>query len=180
MMLAVLIALANPTFAAGGGTWSSSSNFYSSSPSGNDSYGSPDRFAAVNTLIRLEKFTEVQKARKLMPVKSDEADRLNLLGFTAHKSGNLRGAGTLYKQALMINPRHTNALEYQGELFLQLRQIKDAEYNLEKLQKICCMPCSAERKLRSQLLHIWSTRRFDLVQIVHDAMRCSCGSWRYS
>ena len=118
MMLTVLIALANPTFAAGGGTSSSSSNFYSSSSSGNDSYGGPDRFAAVNILIRLEKFTEAHKARKLMPVKSDEADRLNLLGFTARKSGNLRGAGTLYKQALMINPRHTKLLKYQGKLFL--------------------------------------------------------------
>ncbi len=151
VMLAVLIALANPTFAAGGGMSSSSSNAYGSSSSGNDSYGSPDRFAAVKTLIRLEKFKEAHKALKLMPVKSDEADRLNLLGFTARKSGNLKGAGTFYKQALVINPRHTNALEYQGELFLQLGQIKDAQRNLEKLQKICWIPCSAERKLKKAI-----------------------------
>ena len=88
---------------------------------------------------------------KLMPVKSDEADRLNLLGFTARKSGNLKGAGTFYEQALMINSIHTNALEYQGELFLQLGQINHAERNLEKLQKICWMPCSAERKLKKAI-----------------------------
>ena len=151
MMLSVLITLANPTFAAGGGTSPSSSNAYGSSSSGTDSYGSPDRFAAVHTLIRLEKFKEAHRALKFMPVKSDEADRLNLLGFTARKSGNLKGASTFYEQALMINPRHTNALEYQGELFLQLGQIKDAEYNLEKLQKICWMPCSAERKLKKAI-----------------------------
>ena len=51
----------------------------------------------------------------------------------------------------MINPRHTNALEYQGELFLQLGQIKDAQRNLEKLRKICWIPCSAERKLKKSI-----------------------------
>ena len=52
------------------------------------------------------------KALKLIAAKSYEADRLNLLGFTARKSGNFKGAGTIYEKALMTNPRHTNALEY--------------------------------------------------------------------
>ena len=151
LLLPVLVAFASPTFAAGGGTSSSSSNSYGSSSSGNDSYTSKDRFAKVHTLIRQEKFKEAHKVLKSMPVKLDEADRLNLLGFTARKSGNLKGAGTFYEQALMLNPRHTNALEYQGELFLQLGKIKDAKSNLEKLQKICWIPCSAERKLKKAI-----------------------------
>lgn len=67
---------------------------------------------------------------KLIPIKSDKADRLNLLGFTAHNSGNLKDVSTLNLKALMIDPRQTNALEYQGELFLRLEQINDAEHNL--------------------------------------------------
>ena len=151
ILLPLLVAFANPTFAAGGGTSSSSSNTYGSSSSGNDSYGSKDRFAEVHTLIRLEKFKEAHKVLKSMPVKSDEADRLNLLGFTARKFGNLNGAGKFYEQALMLNPKHANALEYQGELFLQLGQIKNAERNLAKLKKICWIPCSAERKLKKAI-----------------------------
>ena len=88
---------------------------------------------------------------KLMPVPPDEADRLNLLGFTARKSGNLTGARTFYEQALMVNPRHTYALEYQSKLFLRLGQFEDAERNLEKLQKLFLIPCSAERKLKKAI-----------------------------
>ena len=110
MSLTELVALANPTFAAGSGTSSSSSNAYGSASFGNDSYSSPDRFAAVRTLIRLEKFREAHKMLTLMPVESNEADRLNLLGFRARKSGNLKDAGTFNEQALMFHPRHTNAL----------------------------------------------------------------------
>mgnify|MGYP001158650917 CR=1 FL=1 len=90
MSLTELVALANPTFAAGSGTSSSSSNAYGSASFGNDSYSSPDRFAAVRTLIRLEKFKEAHKMLTLTPVESNEADRLNLLGFTVRKSGHLR------------------------------------------------------------------------------------------
>lgn len=86
-----------------------------------------------------------------MPVKSDEADRLNLLSYTARKSGNLKDADRFYEQALMDNPRHTNALEDQGKLILQLGQIKDALRKLEKLQKIFLMSFSAERKLKKAI-----------------------------
>ena len=56
----------------------------------------------------------------LTPIKSDKADRLNLLGFTGHESSNLKGVGSLNLKALMIDPKHAKALEYQEEVFLQL------------------------------------------------------------
>ena len=100
---------------------SSSSTSYSSSSS-NDSggYSQTNRFKDINKLIKLEKFAEAHKLLKnLKKVNTDEADRLNLLGFTARKSGDLATAGDYYKQALALNPKHTGALEYQGELFIQ-------------------------------------------------------------
>ena len=36
-------------------------------------------------------------------------------------------------RALEINPKHVRALEYQGELFLQLGKVADAKLNLEKI-----------------------------------------------
>ena len=89
--------------------------------------------------------------KKMKKVITDEADRLNLLGFTARKSGDLNTAGDYYQQALALNPKHTGALEYQGELFLQLGKIDLAKANLAKIDKICWLPCNAERELKKAI-----------------------------
>ena len=100
----------------------------------------------------MEKFAEAHKMLKsLKKVNTDEADRLNLLGFTARKSGDLAAAGDYYQQALALNPRHTGALEYQGELFIQLGKIELAKANLAKIDKICWLPCNAERDLKKAI-----------------------------
>ena len=139
----------------GGGSSSSSSSSSSTSySSSNDSgsYKSANRFGEVNKLIKLEKFAEAHKIlKKMKKVIIDEADRLNLLGFTARKSGDLNTAGDYYQQALALNPKHTGALEYQGELFLQLGKIDLAKANLAKIDKICWLPCNAERELKKAI-----------------------------
>ena len=129
---------------------SSSTSYSSSNDSG--SYKSANRFGEVNKLIKLEKFAEAHKMlKKMKKVITDEADRLNLLGFTARKSGDLNTAGDYYQQALALNPKHTGALEYQGELFLQLGKIDLAKANLAKIDKICWLPCNAERELKKAI-----------------------------
>ena len=132
---------------------SSSSTSYSSSSSDDSGPYSPtSRFKDINKLIKLEKFAEAHKMLKsLKKVITDEADRLNLLGFTARKSGDLDAAGDYYQQALTLNPRHTGALEYQGELFIQLGKIELAKANLAKIDKICWLPCNAERELKKAI-----------------------------
>ena len=139
----------------GGGSSSSSSLSSSTSYSSSDdsgSYKSANRFGEVNKLIKLEKFAEAHKMlKKMKKVITDEADRLNLLGFTARKSGDLNTAGDYYQQALALNPKHTGALEYQGELFLQLGKIDLAKANLAKIDKICWLPCNAERELKKAI-----------------------------
>ena len=141
--------------AMGGGSSSSSSSSSSTSySSSNDSgsYKSANRFGEINKLIKLEKFAEAHKMlKKMKKVITDEADRLNLLGFTARKSGDLNTAGDYYQQALALNPKHTGALEYQGELFLQLGKIDLAKANLAKIDKICWLPCNAERELKKAI-----------------------------
>ena len=141
--------------AMGGGSSSSSSSSSSTSYSSSDdsgSYKSANRFGEVNKLIKLEKFAEAHKMlKKMKKVITDEADRLNLLGFTARKSGDLNTAGEYYQQALALNPKHTGALEYQGELFLQLGKIDLAKANLAKIDKICWLPCNAERELKKAI-----------------------------
>merc|ERR1711871_605605 len=110
---------------------SSSSNSYSTSGSGN--YGAKkdnkkkvfDPFERIYGLIRMEKFAEAHESLKFIsvPTRSKQADKYNLLGFTARKSGDLKSAGVYCEKALEINPKHIQALEYQGELYLQLGEI---------------------------------------------------------
>ena len=153
LTLALLLSI-QPLFAAmtGGGGSSSSSDSSSSS-----SYSSKkdkknkksDPFESVYGLIRLEKFAEAYESLKFIKVltPSKEADKYNLLGFTARKSGNLNAAAEYYTKALEINPKHIQALEYQGELYLQLGEIDEAKKNLEKIKTFCRWKICKEKKM---------------------------------
>ena len=148
---------------------SSSSNTSSSSGSSNSSYSSTegggysskkdkkkkefDPFESIYGLIRLEKFAEAHESLKFIRVltPSKEADKYNLLGFTARKSGDLNVAAEYYKKALEINPKHIQALEYQGELYLQLGEMEQAKKNLEKIKTICWFICKEKKMLEEAI-----------------------------
>ena len=148
---------------------SSSSNTSSSSGSSNSSYSSTegggysskkdkkkkefDPFESIYGLIRLEKFAEAHESLKFIRVltPSKEADKYNLLGFTARKSGDLNVAAEYYKKALEINPKHIQALEYQGELYLQLGEMEKAKKNLEKIKTICWFICKEKKMLEEAI-----------------------------
>ena len=101
----------------------------------------------------MEKFAEAHEALKFIsfPTPSKQADKYNLLGFTARKSGNLKTAGEYYEKALEINPKHIQALEYQGELYLQLGDIDQAKKNLEKINEICWLICKEKKMLKNAI-----------------------------
>jgi predicted Zn-dependent protease len=67
----------------------------------------------------------------------DNADAWNLLGFSSRKTGDLEAAGLAYARALEINPGHLGALEYQGEMFLEMGKAAEAKANLATLQGLC-------------------------------------------
>ena len=137
------------------GTFTFAAGSYSDSSSSSDRYGpssaETNRFSTINALIRLEKFAEAHAELKNLSPQTDEAERQNLLGFIARKSGDLVAAASYYNTALTIDPKHIGALEYQGELFIQLGDIEKPQENLAKLEKICWLPCNEEYKLRSAL-----------------------------
>ena len=141
-IIAVSLFLSQPLFAAGG---------YSSGTSSASTNTSTDPFATIYQLIEAKKFTEAHKALEVLNVPTKQADKFNLLGFTARKSGDLEKARAYYNRALEINPKHVRALEYQGELFLQLGKLADAKQNLEKIQRICWLPCDEEKQLEEAI-----------------------------
>ncbi len=65
------------------------------------------------------------------------ANAWNLHGFANRKLGKMKAAAKSYETALKLNPAHLGALEYQGEMFLELGQPDMAKANLTRLQDLC-------------------------------------------
>ena len=96
-------------------------------------------------LIQNNKFEEAYKTLlNLSQNGVDEAERQNLLGYTARSFGDYVAAAKHYKIALNIDPTNSDALEYQGELFLTLGDIKNARINLQKLKEQCFLICPTQ------------------------------------
>lgn len=76
----------------------------------------------------------------------NDADALNLKGYVARKTGDFEAAAEWYARALVQDPNHLGALEYQGELFLQQGNRDAAEVNLARL-KVLCGRCEAYEDL---------------------------------
>jgi Flp pilus assembly protein TadD len=74
-------------------------------------------------------------------------DVYNLLGFSLRKTGDLKQAATFYAKALDFDPSHKPALEYQGELFLQMGDLNGAKANLTKLAGLCPSGCDEKSDL---------------------------------
>ena len=53
-----------------------------------------------------------------------------------------------YARALAIDPRHTEAIEYLGELYLALDDLARAEEQLAKLGEICSSGCEEYEELK--------------------------------
>ncbi len=69
------------------------------------------------------------------------ANAWNLLGFSHRMMGNFDDAEKYYDGALTINPTHTGALNYIGQLFIQTGRIEKAKGMLVKLESACPQGC---------------------------------------
>ena len=64
------------------------------------------------------------------------ADVFNEIGFAYRKSEDFDNASKFYQKALKLDPNHLGALEYQGEMYVDLGQKDNALKNLEKLREL--------------------------------------------
>ncbi len=64
------------------------------------------------------------------------ADVYNELGFAYRKSDDFDNAAKYYKKALELDPEHLGAIEYQGEMYVDLGQKDNALSNLELLKTL--------------------------------------------
>ena len=128
----------------------------SSSDSGNNSSYSvtsknTELKAAESAINRKEYKKAIVELNKILAEKPNHADAWNLLGFSARKSGDFKTAKTAYTKALSINPQHTRAMEYMGEMYLSLNQPAKAEELLSRLEKLCSYNCKDRDLLRSAI-----------------------------
>ncbi len=56
-----------------------------------------------------------------------------------------------YQKALNIKPKHKGALEYLGELYLEIGQLEKAKLQLENLDKACFFSCKQYRELKEEI-----------------------------
>jgi len=74
-------------------------------------------------------------------------DVYNLLGYSLRKTGDMKNALTYYQKALDFDPDHKGALEYMGELYVEIGDIAKAKENLARLAQICPAGCEERADL---------------------------------
>ena len=106
----------------------------------------------VQSLVYVKKYTKAEKRLISLEAKFPQnADIQNYLGFVSRKMDKLGKSDAYYKKALQINPMHKGALEYQGELFLQYKNVEKAKANLKLLERICGVNCEEYKELKKAI-----------------------------
>ena len=100
----------------------------------------PD-LAVPRAAIKAKDWAAAIKELEAIADKVNHADVYNLLGFALRKSGDYTRAATFYAKALDFDPKHKSALEYQGEMFVETKQLEKARANLAKLEALCPAGC---------------------------------------
>ena len=67
----------------------------------------------------------------------NNADALNLMGFSLRKTGQPDMAMQYYNRALAVMPKHLGTNEYLGELYVELGQVDKAKERLAVLHAAC-------------------------------------------
>ena len=111
----------------------------------------PD-YAKAAELIEAGKFAEaLPLLRKAEAREPDNPDVHNYLGYAHRKLKQYDAALTHYKTALRLSPRHREANEYLGELYLALGDLAKAEERLAVLDKACLFGCEEYTELKDAI-----------------------------
>ena len=105
----------------------------------------PD-FAVVNAQLKAGDFRAAIVTLNDLD-RPDDANVLNLLGYSHRKLGLVDVGMRYYQAALERNPQHKGVHEYLGEAYLQKDDLSKAEIMLKKLGKICGTDCEPYRQL---------------------------------
>ena len=110
----------------------------------------PD-LTAVREKIKGKDFAGALVDLKKISDTVQHADVYNLIGFASRKSGDFKNAATFYSKALDFDANHKGALEYQGEMYVELGQVDKAKANLAKLATLCPTGCEEREDLEKAI-----------------------------
>jgi tetratricopeptide (TPR) repeat protein len=112
----------------------------------------PD-LTSVRASIKAKHYDAALTQLKTLVVKYPQPDVYSLMGFALRKTGDRAQSMTYYRRALDADPNHRGALEYQGELFVELGQLDNARANLAKLDRLCSFGCEERQDLKEAIEH---------------------------
>tara|TARA_B100001057_G_scaffold109458_1_gene107401 strand:+ start:477 stop:926 length:450 start_codon:yes stop_codon:yes gene_type:complete len=106
---------------------------------------------ATNQLQKENYRAALKTLKKYTKAEKKDADGWTLLAFTNRKLKNYAKAENLYEKALKLDPNNKIALEYQGELYIELERLDEANANLAKLVELCPNSCEELEMLRDYI-----------------------------
>ena len=127
---------------------------YSSAPSLNKKRSKNKRSDPLNNIYKLVNVGNLNSAKvalESLQTPHKQADRYNLMGLIAQRSGEFSSSLLYYKKALAINPRHVKALHNQAELFIKNGELEKARDNLTIIDNICWLGCNEKKSLESAI-----------------------------
>jgi tetratricopeptide (TPR) repeat protein len=113
----------------------------------------PPEMTKARADIKAKRYDVALAELKVLVVRDPTADVFSLLGHALWKTGDPTQGMIYYNKALALNPMHKGALEYQGELFVELGQIDKAKDNLAKLNHLCWFGCEEASDLKEAIEH---------------------------
>jgi tetratricopeptide (TPR) repeat protein len=142
IILGLTICLSTPVSGAGGG-------------GGSGDGGPPTVSREYRQAVKAVKKEDYTKAIDLLQTVLDEdsenANAWNYMGFSLRHLKRYGEALAAYEKALKIKPKHKGALEYLGELYLQIGDLEQARAQLKILDKACFFPCKEYRELKQEI-----------------------------
>lgn len=111
-----------------------------------------DKLAGARGLIAAKQWpAAIEELKRVNDTAS--ADWNNLMGYSLRKgkTPDLAASEKHYDEALRINPRHRNTLEYSGELYLMKGDLDKAQARLETLSAECAANCEQYADLKSSI-----------------------------
>jgi Tfp pilus assembly protein PilF len=106
---------------------------------------------AQASIAQADYSTAMTHLQNVLASTPDNADALNLMGFSERKMGKLDQSLEYYNKALALNPNHLGANEYLGELYLDMKDVKKAQERLEVLKNACGGTCPEYTELKEKI-----------------------------
>lgn len=105
-------------------------------------------YLKANELIEAGRYAEaVTLLEKVVERDPGHADAWSQLGFASRKTRTWAKSEMYYAKALALDPKHEQAMEYMGEMYLETDRPELARTMLDKLVKLCPDGCEARSEL---------------------------------